>query len=116
MFLLSLQVLADYEDTSKEYWKLPTDFVSPLDISEISPPESTRTLHIPVFVFNMFDGGYTGSLRFCIRKYMAGPFLHFVNFLFPLFGYEGRSSEVTNSLTPAQLATIHYINGFIQTR
>ena len=96
----------------KKYWKLPTELACPANLTEPTLPESSYSLHVPLFLWEYESHG----LFFMIKKWMMGPFLHFINFFFPLFGYEGHSAEVINSLTPAQLATIHYVNSFLQSR
>ena len=96
----------------KKYWKLPIELACPANFTEPLLPESANSLHVPLFLLE-YDNH---DLYFMIKKWMMGPFLHFINFFFPLFGYEGHSAKVINSLTPAQLATIHYVNSFLQSR
>ena len=45
--------------------------------------------------------------------------LHFANYIFPLFSSKGSRNlpvELSGTLSPSQLAAIHYVNDFIQSR
>ena len=90
----------------------------------ISPdlPDGTTGLHTPVPIKPItFSSNFPlNGLHMLIRVYSTGSLLHFANLLFPLFsdGTQRRvqRSEVTEKLTPTQLAAIHHVNSFIESR
>ena len=84
--------------------------------------DGTTGLHTPVPLKpTTFSSTYpVDSLHMRIRVFLTGPLLHLTNLLFPLFsdGAQKRVQrlEVTEALTPTQLAAIHHVNSFIKSR
>ena len=77
-------------------------------------PNEGEGLHCPLpsvpDMDHLHDGHDSISVKFL---------LHFVNYFFPLFSIKGGRSlpvEMSGSLSKSQLAAIHYVNEFIQSR
>ncbi len=104
------QIHADPNSDPMIHWGLPAKLLTPYELSSIAPYADTG-LHVPVFDFGKCRDWNT----LWMRQPLTGPLLHLVNFVFPLFGND-QSTEPQDLLTPAQLATIHYVSSFIQAR
>ncbi len=52
------------------------------------------------------------------REHRVRPLLHFANYLFPSSTAKGKAGEYSGSapLSPAQVAAVSYVNGFVKTR
>ena len=82
------------------------------DLKEL--PNEGEGLHCPLPSVPDSDYLLTGHVSI-----VAKLLLHFANYFFPLISNKGTGSlpvELSGSLSPSQLASIHHVNNFIQTR